>query len=603
MGVIVKTILLALLISVVVQAQNYETTIKELSFKSTNKTVIDEETIKKSQAPDVTTLLQAHANISVSSSGFQKNTLFLRGGDSSHILILINGAPIFDSGTAQRTFNLNLLSLKNIRRIEVLRGAQTVLYGGQALAGVIKIETFSKDPQDINLFKVEVGNFNYRQQSLFSQKKWGENHVLQAHVAGISKNNASPILDSKEVYPQNNLNADLAYSWKGPTDWSARVFHTEDKSFLPGATAGYKAVDTKDLSQKTKVTGASLVYRHRDSVFRPEISLTVASSSKNFAQPMNDTNVFGSEVQEVYDSLMHNARGSIHLLETEDLLVQLGASYFKETMIYKNMGVERANSYGEQRGVFSKVDYSLNEDYEIEVGGRVENTTHYKSEFTSQVGLTLFKQTRLEYASAFRTPSLFQYYGSYGNTDLKPERATSYTLTHDLSLSENQSLSVAVFQTGFSHLIATQTISGITKYYNINRAQAAGVEMLYSYSPAQDISGFLRYTYQEAKDQDTGNRLPRRPRNTASLGLSQDWSAQNAGIEVVYFGDRETPITSKTTQKLSPYTLTHLFWSLDFQERFQASVRINNLLDTRFEESYNYFGEGRFVSAGLSYIF
>ena len=171
------------LIPCLVFAAEYETTVRELSFKSTNKTVIDQETIEKSKAPNITTLLQSYANIAVSSTSFQQNTLFLRGGDSGQILILMDGVPVFDPGSAQRTLNLNNINLKSVRRIEVLRGPQTVIYGGQALAGVIKIETFGKDLQQVNGVGVEVGSSDYKQGQFFIERKADGNqgYLLRAN--------------------------------------------------------------------------------------------------------------------------------------------------------------------------------------------------------------------------------------------------------------------------------------------------------------------------------------------------------------------------------------------------------------------------------------
>src|SRR5690349_21361478 len=117
-------------------AQKYETVIEDVSFNSASKVILDEETIKKSKAPSVTSLLATQANISVSSSNLQPGSIFIRGGDSSHILILVDGIPTYDASTIQKTMNLNTIDVKQIRRIEIIKGAQSVLYGGQALTGV-----------------------------------------------------------------------------------------------------------------------------------------------------------------------------------------------------------------------------------------------------------------------------------------------------------------------------------------------------------------------------------------------------------------------------------------------------------------------------------
>jgi iron complex outermembrane receptor protein/vitamin B12 transporter len=599
----VKSFLFISLLASISLAQDYETTVHDLSFKSTNKTVIDEETIKNSKAPDVTTLLQSKANITFASTGFQKNTIYLRGGDSSHILILVDGVPVFDPGTAQRTFNLNLLNIKNIRRIEVFRGAQTVLYGGQALAGVIKIETFGKELKDQKLVQAEAGSDSYKQAGFIVQRTTGLNQAVQASVGGFSKEAASPLLDSNQKYPQSNLNADMAYNRRGESNFIVRLFRTDDKTHLPGMVAGYRTVDTTDLIQDTQFSGLTGSYKNNTSYLKPELLLGYGTSLRKFAQPMNDLNVFGGELEDIYISQGQNVRGMVSVFESEDILARAGISYSKETLVYRNLGVETTNSFGEQRGIFTKIDYNINPDYELELGARTDTIKDYASEGTQQVGLTIYEKTKLEYASGFRAPSQFQYYGSYGNKDLAPERSISYSATHDTALTENQNLSLSLFQIEFSNLIATKTVNFLPKYFNVSHAKTTGSELLYSFAPAPNIQGYLRYTYQEAKDTDTGIRLQRRPMNTGSFGLSKSWEGCSTGFEIIYSGDRETQLSSTRYKLLSEYTIGNIFYNQNLSDNLQAYIRINNVSDYRYEESYNYFNEGRFSLAGLSYVF
>lgn len=582
-------------------AEVYETTVREMGFKSTNRTVIDEETIRNSKATDVTSLLQTQANIAVSSTSFQPNMLSLRGGDASHILILVDGVPLYDPGTAQRALNLNTLNLKNIRRIEVLRGAQTVLYGGQALAGVIKIETFGREVKGIYGVGASAGSFAYKDLSVVAQKA-GETEALRATVNGSSKDRSSPLLGSQEVYVQSNLNADLAYTSRGHNDFVLRLFSTEDTSYMPSLAANFRTIDAKDFLLDTSFKGTTASWRNYGAS-KLEVAASWAMAYRKFAQPLNSTNVWNQEIDEVYNSQLQNIRAQFNAFETEQWQVQLGGSYFKESFVFRKSGAESANSFGEQRGVFSKVDFSPDDNYHLEVGARADSTTSYNSEISSQVGLILFQNTRLEYATAFRTPSQFQYFGSYGNRDLEPERATSYSVTQDVKLTSTQAVSVGLFQIDFSKLITTKTVNFLPKYFNVSRAQVRGVEMLYAYQNSSDFKAQFRVTHQDPRDQDTNARLLRRPLNSGGVTLSQGWQQQSAGIELVYEGDREAQVASLRYKMLSDYSLINLFWNWDVAPQMQTYVRVNNLTDTRYEESYDYFHEGRGANFGLNYMF
>ena len=594
-----KNIFLVLILSPLsIYAQDYETTVQELSFKSTNKTVIDQSTIEKSKAPNITSLLQSYANIAVSSTSFQQNTLYLRGGDSSHILILVDGIPVFDPGSAQRTINLNTISLKSVRRIEVLRGPQTVLYGGQALAGVIKIETFGKELQNSRGVGLELGTSEYKQVHLFAEGKSEDNQGFLGRVNSTEKKQISPVSGSQQIYPQNNINADLAYTKRGSQDWVARIFRTDEKSFLTQANPpSYKTLDAQDLIFKTQLTGFVGSFQDKKSILKPEISVGSVYAERSFTWPVNASNV--SDTNEYYSGQLTNIRALITVLETESLLWRWGGSYFKESLVFRDFGVESTNTYGEQKGIFTKIDYSFSENSELEVGGRMETVTQLSPEFTSQIGLTLAKNTKIEYATAFRSPSQFQFWGRYGNSNLKPERAISTTVTQEIPLNDRQSISIGVFEIIFSNLITAKGFP--PKYQNINNARVQGAEFLYSSLLGEQSRGFFRYTYQEPKDLDTNDWLVRRPLNIAGAGVSLSHSIYDFGLEASYNSERSAQTGSKTTKSLAGYSLVNVHSTAHISDHLSVYLRANNLLDEKYEESYDYLVEGRFLTVGLIY--
>ncbi len=589
---------LVLMLPSMIFAADYETTVRDLSFKSTNRTVIDQDTIEKSKAPNITTLLQSYANIAVSSTSFQQSTLFLRGGDSGQILILIDGVPVFDPGSAQRTLNLNNISLKSIRRIEVLRGPQTVLYGGQALAGVIKIETFGKELTNIAGAGVEMGSSDYKQGQLFIERTLEENQAYVARINSSSKNQPSPVNGSDQVYPQSLVNADLAYTKRGSQDYVARFFRTDDKSTLTQANPpSYRTLDAQDLFFKTQLTGVAGSFKDKTSYLNPEISLGAVKAERSFIWPSNTSNL--TDTNEYYAGQLLDVRGLVTVLENDRFLWRWGGSYFKETLVFRDFGVEGSNTFGEQKGVFTKLDYNFADNYELELGERYESDTNLTPEPTSQIGLTLGKNTKIEYATGFRTPSQFQFWGRYGNADLKPERSISTSVTQDIPLTDRQSFSVAAFEVKFSNLIAAKGFP--PKYQNVSTARVQGVEFLYSSFLGDQGRGFFRYTYLEPKDLDSGDWLVRRPLNIAGAGLSWSFAKNDLGLDASYNGDRSAQTGSKTTKVLAAYSLVNLSWINNITERLSVSLRVNNLLGEKYEESYDYLGEGRFVIFGLTY--
>jgi vitamin B12 transporter len=107
-------------------------------------TVITKEQIEKSNSRSVSQLLNEQAGITISgalNNSGSNQTVYLRGSSAGRSLILIDGIPVYDPSVNNNYFDLNLISLNNVESIEVCRGAQSTLYGSDAVAGVINIIT------------------------------------------------------------------------------------------------------------------------------------------------------------------------------------------------------------------------------------------------------------------------------------------------------------------------------------------------------------------------------------------------------------------------------------------------------------------------------
>ena len=224
----------------IAQTSDYETVVEDVIFNSSSKVVIDEKTIKDSKAPDLISLITTQANVTLFNNNFQPPQLFLRGGESSHILILIDGVPVYDVSWAQRTLNLNSLDISNVRRIEIIKGGQTVLHGGQALAGVIKIETFGSQFKNAKKLSLTGALTKYtdNQVGLSYETQTSENSGFIASARIAEGKNQSPVLDSSKLYDQENQNLDLSYEKKGATTFRARGFYFKDKSMNPTTVSG-----------------------------------------------------------------------------------------------------------------------------------------------------------------------------------------------------------------------------------------------------------------------------------------------------------------------------------------------------------------------------
>ncbi len=574
---------------------SYETVIRGTSFNSTSKVIFDQKAIQESKAPDLPSLLATQANISVVNSSFQPGAIYMRGGNASHILILVDGLPFYDPGSLDKTIDLNILDIKSIRRIEISKGAQTVLYGGQALVGVIKIETFPREIENQKYGVVEGGQRDYRKASLAAAQVLDSDQLLVGRVEFSEKNSRSPVLDSDVDYPTQNINGELGYLHRSDDELFFKVGRIDNKSKISTSDYTYfKAVDAKDFDTSLVVSSISAGYQSNQWKFRPTLHAGYQKADRHYEQPSSATD-------DKYSSDLVNVRLETTPVDLESVTLLAGASYSKESLVYRDISnQENANDFAEIKGVFLKGDYRFNSNVNLEAGVRGDQILKNRNVSSFQLGATLWKDWKLEYATGYRTPSLMQLYGYAPNPDLEPEVSRTLTLDYSKSLSQNQKISFSLFETLFDNLIITQRQGGgRSKNINIAKASTRGAEVMYSLDLPTETHVHFNYGYQEPWDVHNARCLLKRPLQTGSVGINQDFSKDRFLYEVVWNGERIDYYSGTTFVSLDSYVISNASWTHLFTDQISAYIRGNNIWNKRFEVSRGYFDEGAFWLAGL----
>lgn len=579
---------------------SFETVVEDVIFNSSTRIVIDEKTIKESRATNITTLLSSQANITITNTPFQPNSIYIRGGDSSHVLILVDGVPFYDASTIQRTFNLNSLDIKSIRRVEILKGSQTVLYGGQALSGVIKIETLPQDTESKTGVQGHIGTQQTRDFSATHIEKIDDNQAGVIRAQGSWKDVSSPVLDSEKTYPRDTLNAEAAYLFKGVIEGNIKGMYIQELNYSPTSDMTYKIVDTDDFKQYSRQLGASSAFKLNNAL-EPRLTLSIQNSQRQYDQPISISNP--ALTDQDYGANLRTVRLDLTPIKTESFAVYLGGSYVYEDFVYRDQGAEISNSFSEQRGVFAKTDFEILKNLKVSIGGRLENWADQDAVGTYQAGITVFEKTKLEVSTGYKIPSPFQLYSTYGNPDLKEEKATQYSLSQEVSFTEKQQLSVTVFDSHFSNLIVTQGSFPNLKYVNINKTEARGVELVYSIRPTESSSLFLAYGYQEPRDTDNNRWLIRRPLVNGSVKYLQSWGPQSGSLELIGVGERVDRSGANKYTSLPGYVTANASFSYDMGKGLTAYTRLNNLFNYRYQDSYTYYSEGFSTVLGGEYWF
>ncbi|MFQ5607852.1 MAG: TonB-dependent receptor, partial [Candidatus Zixiibacteriota bacterium] len=269
-------------------------------------TTITREEIERSQKNSVLDLLREVPGLDVVRSGGPggQTSVFMRGGASEHTLVLVDGVEMNDPSSPNGAYDFAGLSAENIERIEILRGAQSALYGSDAIGGVISFITREATGDQRPSFAAEVGGFNtYRASAGFSSSSARVSYTLNVSrfaTKGISATSASgqaPV--ERDGFGRSAVSGRLRYSLSPQVTarLSLRAFESTaelDKSFAsfssgvredPNLTADTRqaflssSVEYESPDRRWRLTGYATVSRHEretvdlpDNVFGPDAS-------------------------------------------------------------------------------------------------------------------------------------------------------------------------------------------------------------------------------------------------------------------------------------------------------------------------------------------
>ncbi len=600
--VAMKIILATLIAGFLCSAEPYETKIYDSSFSSSSKVIIDKAEIQDSKAPNMSSLLSTKANINITNTPFQPNSLYVRGGDSSQVLILIDDIPVYDASTVQRSFNLNSVSLNSVERITVIKGSQSVWYGGQALSSVIKIDTLPQTAVDGKQIDVSLGAHDFADLSGDVTSKVSDNALISVRGQYQYQNSPSPVEFSDFKYIKRKDNVEAIYLYRDDFQFDIKLSHTTDRNENVTGVSQYdfKSADTTDFISSSVVNQYQMAIRNNTVSYRPFFSIGYVDANRVFNEGVSFNN--SDEQNQVYKSYLIPIRGELRLVNSENWKWDVGASFQKEYMLWEAFKVQQAQSDNEMSGTFTKLEYAPTSELTFLGGFRYDTSLNFRDVSTYQVGLT-FKEFKIEHSTGYRLPSLYQLFSNKGNSGLNPEFARTFSVSHDQMINEDLETSIAVFETHVENLIAARGYP--LQYYNVGRTLTRGAEasMLYQIAPGQKVT--LNLGYQEPKDINTGRWLARRPLKSGSLSYSQKQAGRTWSLELVGRGERDDFKSASETVSLPGYTSLNSSYICPVEtnsrglKELSLYFRGENLLSEKYEESYGYRNPGLGFFVGL----
>jgi len=543
--------------------------------------LIDRDEIDRSLAGDAADLLRFHAGLDIARNGGpgQTTSLFIRGADSNHTLVMVDGVRI-NPGTIGVPALQNLAP-ELIERIEVVKGPRSALYGTDAIGGVVNVIT-RRGSQEGWTAEAGYGDYDTRDASL-SGGVSGSAGSLDLGVSWIDSA-GFPTRDTDSTDRGfDNLSLNLAgRTTVGAAELTARYWHAEGNT-------EYSDFFLTPVDQDFVNSAASLTAALATGA-RGRLSVTAShmedEARQNQSPDFLHTRRLGLDLQQDWRLSERHALSAGVLYTDEDADSESFGLPFDETTEIWNLFVQDQLDYGRHRGTIA-LGYT---DHET-AGSEFTGNADYAFAFTGNTDLVLSAGT------GFRAPDASDRFGFGGNADLKPERSQSLAAELRHRIGALHEFRLAGFQTEIEDLIEFDLVSFENR--NVAEARIRGVEAGYSYD-GELWSSRADLTLQDPENRSTGEQLPRRPKESFTLAVTRSFERFDLGVDLLAAGKRQD-VGLTGPVELDSYVLVGLTAGWRITDRLSLRARVENLLDEDYELADGFNTPDRGVYVALRY--
>jgi vitamin B12 transporter len=545
--------------------------------------VITREELERLPAADIADALRMRAGIEIARTGGpgQQTSLFLRGTESNHVLVLVDGVRI-NPGTIGSAALQNLTPAM-VERIEVVKGPRSTLYGSDAIGGVVNVITRRGAASG---FSAEVGGGSYDTRSAGLSAGWaGERADAQLSASW---------LDSAGFPTREGDTTDRGYrnlSVNGSTRAEVGRFELGARAWHASGTSEYSDFFVTPIDQDFVTSAAAL-----EASTRPTGSwlsrLTLGHAVDEIAQ--NQSPDFLRTRRWQADWQNDVAVGERHSL-TVGLLAQ------REDAESESYGLG-FDTRTDSRLFYLQDQVDLGRHRLLLAAGYTDHEA-FGGNFTwnAEYGLALGAATSLWAAAgtAFRAPDATDRFGYGGNPGLDPESSRSLELGLKHRLDERNEFALVAFRNDIEDLIQYvvtdyETYAGENR--NVERARIEGVEATWQYASGPWLAR-LGATWQDPQDLSNDAQLLRRARENLTLAVARSFGQHQLSVDLLAAGERKD-FGFPEPVRLAPYLLASLSARVALPRDWTLTARLENLLDEQYElaRGYNTMDRSLFVS-------
>jgi len=588
-----------------------------LSQVGASVTVIDAEKIKTRQSVAVVDLLRTVPGVTFSRNGGIGTTtsVNIRGAESDQTVALIDGVKINDPSTPGGGFNFGNMLTDNIARIEVVRGSQSVLWGSQAIGGVINMITAEPGERIAANASAEYG---WRDSGKLVGNISGKSGPVAASVGGgyyrtdgISTFSEARGGKERDGYRHYGANAKVKVTLSDAISVDLRGWYSDGKTGIDGfAPPTFTFGDTDETARTKEFIGyAGLNVALFDGRLRNRLAYALTDTRRQnldftSGAPFETFNAKGRNERFEYQGVFDIVEGWKAIFGAETEKASFRSSSYGGPFATASARIDSV--YGQLNAIpvtGLSLAVGLRRDDHDSFGGKT--TFAANGVYSPNGGNT---SLRASYGEGFKTPSLYQLFSEYGNSRLKPESSHGWDVGIAQKLLDGRIEAGATWfqrDTGNQIIfINCPALTGICAgrpfgtYDNVTRGRAEGIELSLNLRPTDALTVETNYSWVKAQNRMTGLDLPRRPRHSLNSAIDYQWAfGLKTGATITHVGSSFDNIAN--TRKLAGYVLVDLRASYPVTKGIEIYGRIENLFDEHYETTYRYGSPGRAAFAGV----
>ena len=565
--------------------------------------IVGRDRLDQLQSPTIADALQTVPGVSVARRGGLggQTSAFIRGGSSAQTLVLIDGVRINDLTSPNGAFDFGALMTGNIGRVEILRGPNSVIWGSQAIGGVVNVQSIAPVDGFEGRLGAEYGGYDTKR---LNANIAGTKGVFEGSVGGafVKSDGISALAGGTERDGYANATGNV------------RLKVNISDSFTLDFRSYYNRAKVEYDSEFGVGANALPVSRNRQFVgyVGAQFDMLDGRLHNRIAYTSTDLRRIGTDPI-VFSFNNFNVRGAIDRMEyhtafdlNDALTLVAGLEYERTFASTSFEGAAPDVARNDVVSGFSQIivrpiigltlTAGVRHDAYSDYGG--QTTLGGNAAFTPNEGRTMFRAT---YAEGFRAPTLTEGQPPYGNLQLKPETARNFDLGVEQQFLDGKAqLFATYFNRRSNNLIAFSPVSFQSE--NINKVTAKGLEIGLDLNPSSQLDIRASYTLVDAINRtggDTfGNRQALRPQN--SFSLTADWQTAfglSLGSSLLVIGASFDDAANNV--RLDGFAIWSLRASMPLTDALEVYARVENMLDAQYTVVWGYNSFGRHATIGV----